>query len=153
MVIAFVIIAIFIVIGIVIGLLKKPPLENKDDELSKQLRERYRRLPPEARKGMTEDEYVKYYYNYNAPDTPYIKENIEPTLIDCPACGHKVSSEAPNCPQCGHPIASKRCPRCGSKNVEIITGADKAVSIAVWGVFSANKVINHYKCKDCGQKF
>ncbi len=26
------------------------------------------------------------------------------SLIDCPACGHKVSSQATTCPQCGHPI-------------------------------------------------
>ncbi|MBP3960325.1 zinc-ribbon domain-containing protein [Gemmata sp. G18] len=24
-------------------------------------------------------------------------------LIDCPACGHRISSEAVACPQCGHP--------------------------------------------------
>lgn len=24
-------------------------------------------------------------------------------LIDCPACGHKISIEAEACPQCGHP--------------------------------------------------
>lgn len=26
------------------------------------------------------------------------------SLIECPACGHKVSSQATTCPQCGHPI-------------------------------------------------
>ena len=28
-------------------------------------------------------------------------------LIDCPSCGHKVSSEAKVCPSCGHPITPK----------------------------------------------
>lgn len=27
-------------------------------------------------------------------------------LIDCPACGHKVSNYAHACPNCGHPIAN-----------------------------------------------
>lgn len=28
-------------------------------------------------------------------------------LINCPACGHKVSKQAPSCPSCGHPIATE----------------------------------------------
>ncbi len=28
------------------------------------------------------------------------------SLIDCPACGNKTSSQAFTCPQCGHPIAA-----------------------------------------------
>jgi zinc-ribbon domain len=28
-------------------------------------------------------------------------------LIDCPSCGHKVSSKADACPSCGHPITPK----------------------------------------------
>jgi uncharacterized membrane protein YvbJ len=31
-----------------------------------------------------------------------MKENI--SLIECPACKHRVSSMAKACPQCGHPI-------------------------------------------------
>lgn len=27
-------------------------------------------------------------------------------LIDCPACGQKVSSKAPTCPHCGHKIST-----------------------------------------------
>ena len=31
-----------------------------------------------------------------------MKESV--SLIDCPACNHRVSSMAKACPQCGHPI-------------------------------------------------
>ena len=29
---------------------------------------------------------------------------MSPTLVDCPACRHSVSSAAPACPRCGHPV-------------------------------------------------
>lgn len=89
----------------------------------------------------------------NVADDSDLAENKQPTLIDCPACGNKVSSEAPNCPRCGQPIAPKRCPCCGSKNIEVISGADKTTSIALFGILAANNVLNKYRCKDCGHKF
>ena len=38
------------------------------------------------------------------------------SLINCPECGHPVSSKAPTCPECGIPIAGhvKRCPVCNA---------------------------------------
>mgnify|MGYP001415186902 FL=1 len=75
-------------------------------------------------------------------------------LIKCPECGREVSSIAKACPSCGAPIdTSIRCPKCGSANTSVISGASKAVSVAVWGVFAANKVLSKYKCNDCGHKF
>lgn len=29
-------------------------------------------------------------------------------LINCPECGHGVSSDAKACPRCGHPIAQQK---------------------------------------------
>lgn len=78
----------------------------------------------------------------------------KPNLINCPTCQHQVSPNATSCPNCGEPINTVvKCPKCGSKNTIIITGVNKAASIAVFGVFAANKVISKYKCKDCKHKF
>jgi len=75
-------------------------------------------------------------------------------LIKCPECGKEVSDTAKACPNCGAPIdTSIRCPKCGSSDVRIISGASKAVSIALWGVFAANKVLSKYQCNQCGHKF
>lgn len=75
-------------------------------------------------------------------------------LIKCPSCGKDVSSNAKACPNCGEPInTSITCPKCGSSNVKIISGASKAFSIAMWGVFAANKVMSKYVCNDCHHKF
>ena len=75
-------------------------------------------------------------------------------MIKCPECGNSVSDKAKNCPNCGCPIDTKvYCPSCGSSNVSVIRGASKAVSIAMWGVFAANKVKSTYKCNVCGHKF
>ena len=75
-------------------------------------------------------------------------------IIKCPECGKDVSDKARSCPHCGNPIdTSIYCPKCGSKNVSVISGASKAVSVALWGVFAANKVKSNYKCNSCGHKF
>ena len=53
-----------------------------------------------------------------------------------------------------NPIDTKvYCPCCGSTDVSVISGASKAVSVALWGVFAANKVMSKYKCNHCGHKF
>ena len=71
-------------------------------------------------------------------------------LINCPECGREVSDVAKMCPACGAPIdTAVRCPKCNSKNVKIISGASKVASIAMWGVFAANKVRSRYVCNDC----
>ena len=55
-------------------------------------------------------------------------------LIKCPGCGKDVSANAAACPNCGEPIdTSIKCPKCGSKNTKVISGASKAVSVAMWG--------------------
>lgn len=75
-------------------------------------------------------------------------------LIKCPECGKQVSDKAPACPGCGSPIdTSIRCPKCGSTNTKVISGASKVASVAMWGVFAANKVLSKYVCSDCGHKF
>ena len=75
-------------------------------------------------------------------------------LIKCPECGKEVSDQAGNCSNCGCPINTTiRCIRCGSTNVQVISGASKVGSIILWGPFAANKVISKYMCKDCKHKF
>lgn len=75
-------------------------------------------------------------------------------LIDCPECRKTVSDSAASCPNCGFPIdTSVQCPRCKSKNTKVITGASKAISVAIWGPFAANKVLSKNQCIDCNHKF
>lgn len=102
--------------------------------------------------------------------------NINPSeqihLIDCPACGHKVSNYARACPNCGHPIAdipqtavpstptpapaiptpqptTPRCPTCGSTDIKKLDSLDRTVSTAVWGIASG-KIGKQFKCRHCG---
>lgn len=75
-------------------------------------------------------------------------------LIDCPGCGRKVSEKAKVCPFCGEPIDTNvYCPKCGSSNTKVITGASKVTSVVLWGPFAAHKVLSKYICKECGHKF
>ena len=75
-------------------------------------------------------------------------------LIKCPACNKDVSINAASCPNCGQPIDTTiKCPKCGSSNTKVISGASKAASVAMWGVFAANKVMSKNKCNSCGHKF
>ncbi len=75
-------------------------------------------------------------------------------LIKCSECKKDVSENATNCPNCGNPINTAiKCPKCGSKNSKAISGASKAVSIAIWGIFAANKVMSKNECVDCHHKF
>ncbi len=75
-------------------------------------------------------------------------------LIKCSECGKEVSDKARTCPYCGNPIDTNvYCPKCGSSNVKPISGASKAMSIAMFGVFAANKVKSQYVCNDCKHKF
>lgn len=75
-------------------------------------------------------------------------------MIKCPECGQAVSDKARSCPNCGNPIDTKvYCPKCGSSDVHVISGASKAASIALWGVFAANKVKSTYQCNNCRHKF
>ena len=75
-------------------------------------------------------------------------------MIKCKECGREVSSIAKTCPGCGAPVDTRVfCPKCGSDRTSVISGASKALSIAMWGVFAANKVRSTYKCDVCGHKF
>lgn len=75
-------------------------------------------------------------------------------LVRCKECGKEVSSMAKSCPNCGCPIDTAiRCPKCGSADTKVISGASKAVSVALWGAFAANKVMSKYQCNKCNHKF
>lgn len=82
-----------------------------------------------------------------------IKTTKNPNLTPCPACNHPISTQAESCPNCGQPTGVHVCPKCRSVNTKVISGASKATSIFMWGVFAANKVVSRYQCKDCGHKF
>lgn len=45
-----------------------------------------------------------------------------------------------------------KCPTCGSPDIEKISGTSKAVSFALFGVFSS-KVRHQFKCKNCGYEW
>lgn len=45
-----------------------------------------------------------------------------------------------------------KCPTCGSPDIEKISGTSKAVSFALFGIFS-NKVKHQFKCKNCGYEW
>ena len=79
--------------------------------------------------------------------------NQKVQLVPCSCCGRKLSPKAEVCPSCGNPTGVHVCPKCGSINTTPISGMSKATSIALWGAFSANKVMSKFKCKDCGHKF
>ena len=45
-----------------------------------------------------------------------------------------------------------KCPVCGCPDLEKISGFDKTVDIAVWGIWS-RKAHKQFKCKACGYEF
>ena len=45
-----------------------------------------------------------------------------------------------------------KCPTCGSPDIEKISGTSKAVSFALFGIFS-NKDKHQFKCKKCGYEW
>lgn len=148
--------AILFILGIpfIIAMLVIEANKNEKDRMAQYSKD-YQLLSEEQKATMTFEEYsrrrmAKYRFNPNKNDTIEVQV---PAIIDCPACGKSVSNQAQNCPHCGHPIAALKCPNCGSTNVEPITNTDKAVSTSLVGVYAANTVINHHRCKDCGHKF
>ena len=42
-----------------------------------------------------------------------------------------------------------RCPHCHSTNIKSISGLNRGVSIAMWGIFS-KKINKSFECKNCG---
>lgn len=45
-----------------------------------------------------------------------------------------------------------KCPTCASTNIEKISGADKVVGAALFGLFSKT-AHSQFKCKNCGYKW
>lgn len=76
-----------------------------------------------------------------------------PNLTSCSACNKEISKQAEVCPHCGQPTGVHLCPKCKSTDTKVISGASKVASVAMWGVFAANKVKSNYKCNKCGHKF
>lgn len=142
-----VIVPIVIIVGALIASKKDNERRGKE----------YDNLSEEDKKKITREEYIKRKEareTNRSTNTNVLEDREEATIIDCPACGGKVSNKAKACPHCGQPIDTKiYCPKCGSSRVEPISGTSKAVTTWAVGVYAANTVINKYKCNDCGHKF
>lgn len=83
----------------------------------------------------------------------YPSQKIQPTTRSCKACSKIISVKAEKCPHCGEPTGVRVCPRCGSTDVVILDAVSKAVSMALFGVFSVNTVRSKYECWTCHFKF
>ena len=110
-------------------------------------------------------EFPKTYVNHNPTDSfaqGIYDESKKVALIDCPACGHKVSNQAPACPNCGQPIKPPEvprpaatstskfcCPKCHATDYRKIDSLERAASAQLWGVGSG-KIGKQYKCNKCG---
>lgn len=145
---------IFIILFFVVAIVGGIIASNIDN---KRRSKEYDNLSEEDKKKITREEYIKRKeareINHST-NTNVLEDKEEAKIIDCPACGGKVSNKAKACPHCGQPIDTKiYCPKCGSSNVEPISGTSKAVTTWAVGVYAANTVISKYKCKDCGHKF
>ncbi|MBZ9616803.1 ribosomal protein L7/L12 [Clostridium estertheticum] len=46
-----------------------------------------------------------------------------------------------------------KCPNCKSVNCNKISGASKAVSAGIWGIFSVGKLTKTWECKSCGYRW
>ena len=92
-------------------------------------------------------------------------------LITCPDCNGSVSKRASTCPHCGCPIGElvasnpdtikptideknlPKCPTCQSSNIEGISLANKAGSVALVGIFALGRVSKTFQCNNCGYKW
>lgn len=74
-------------------------------------------------------------------------------LVSCSACNKEISNQAEICPHCGQTTGIHICPKCKSSNTKVISGTSKAVSVALFGIFAANKVKSNFQCNKCGHKF
>jgi predicted amidophosphoribosyltransferase len=92
------------------------------------------------------------YLNNNSYNIALDKNHTNSSLTPCPTCHSNISKTAETCPHCGEKLA-KRCPKCNSTNITRINGVSKGVSASLFGVFSANTVLNDFQCNKCGTKF
>lgn len=88
-------------------------------------------------------------HEYNMIHHPELYSN----LTSCTACNKEISNQAETCPHCGQTTGIHICPKCKSSNTKVISGTSKAVSVALFGIFAANKVKSNFQCNKCGHKF
>lgn len=87
-------------------------------------------------------------------NSPKIDKNVSHIkIIKCKACSKEISNQAEICPHCGQPTGVHICPKCKSTDTKVISGASKAASVALFGIFAANKVKSNFQCNKCGHKF
>lgn len=56
-------------------------------------------------------------------------------------------------PQSVHTVNVPKCPICGSTDLSKITATQKAVKIAIFGIFGMGDNGKTWKCNSCGSKF
>lgn len=56
-------------------------------------------------------------------------------------------------PQAVHTVNVPKCPICGSTDLSKITATQKAVKIAIFGIFGMGDNGKTWKCNSCGSKF
>lgn len=85
--------------------------------------------------------------------TTTVEEYIDPSKMICKGCSRQISKKAESCPHCGNQTGVHVCPKCNGIDTETISGASKATSVLLFGVFAANNVISKFRCKSCGHKW
>ena len=86
-------------------------------------------IPMSENLGLSGDEYDK------TPKVPYIEQQTQTHLT--------ASYQDPRI----------ICPKCGSNNYKVISGASKGVHWALWGPLGAGKILSKYQCRNCKQNF
>lgn len=80
-----------------------------------------------------------------------LKKQPKPAV--CKSCHKQISTHTEVCPNCGTQTGVHVCPKCNGIDTETISGASKATSVLLFGVFAAHKVVSKFRCKSCGHKW
>lgn len=106
---------------------KKINMQDKDDEWTQQMRERY---------VVNSTVFDKDLYEARLQEEQAERDKIE----EYRQAARRIEANKP------------KCPTCGSTNVEKISTTSKVVGGALFGLFSSN-VRNTMRCKHCGYKW
>lgn len=106
------------------------------------------------------------YEEYNKSiDKKYSVTKLPESQRKCNNCNSIFVSNAHTCPSCKSSNTSFfqsvqtaspksiKCPTCSSTNITKISGANKAGSVALFGIFSMGHISKTFKCNNCGYKW